>query len=75
MKKVDDNFVGSQDSRISKVKAEKALSTAKDIEESRIASGWVWLSDGSTSKLVHPDKVDYYKYTKGFRYINTTHKH
>lgn len=38
-------------------KAKKALDVCKEIESKRISEGWIWLTNGKTSKLAHPDKV------------------
>jgi hypothetical protein len=38
-------------------KAKKALDVCKQIEIQRIKDGYVWLTNGKTSRLVHPDKV------------------
>lgn len=38
-------------------KAKKALVVCQEIESKRISEGWIWLTSGKTSKLVHPEKV------------------
>jgi hypothetical protein len=38
-------------------KAQKALVVCQEIESQRIKDGWIWLTSGKTSKLVHPDKA------------------
>ncbi|QCW21776.1 hypothetical protein [Flavobacterium phage V186] len=38
-------------------KARKVLKTCLELEKEKLAKGYEWLTNGKTSKLVHPDKI------------------
>lgn len=38
-------------------KARKVLTTCLELEREKLAKGYKWLTNGKTSKLVHPDKI------------------
>lgn len=54
---IDTNAVGGTDMRNNRNSALKAIKKAKEVEQSLIQLGRVWMTLGKTSKLVAPDKV------------------
>ena len=60
------NKVGGSQNKEVRIAAKKALPKARELEAKREADGWLWITNGKTSKQVHPNKVQFY-FDQGYR--------
>ena len=63
------NKIGTTEMQINRKEAQKEIKDAFTIDEKKLKEGYVWLTNGKTSKLVHPNNVhqniaDGFKLTK-----------
>jgi len=55
-----DNSIGNKINKKSKAVAVFSLSDLKAKEHQKLSEGYIWLTQGKTSKLCHPNKVNQY---------------
>lgn len=51
------NSIGITDLKEVITKAKENLPIAKEVEKNKIKAGYKWVTNGKTSKLIHPNKI------------------
>jgi len=51
------NSIGNKALKEVITKAKENLPLAKEVEQNKIKAGFKWVTNGKTSKLIHPDKI------------------
>lgn len=53
-----DNSIGDKVNKKNRNCAIQCLDACKCLEHEKIAKGYIWVTNGKTSKLIHPDKLE-----------------